>query len=399
MTIGDFITYIMLFFALIGAGDRALGCRFGPGKSFERGMEASGVLILAMIGPIALAPLIASVLAPALSPVLGKLGIDPSVVAGLLLANDSGGWPLALALAEDPEVGRLAGSVMGSTMGCAVMFAFPVGFALTPAEKRPCLAKGLAAGLVTVPLACFVSGLCFGLGLGVLLRNLAPLIVFALLFAAGLLFFERFTVKLVTVLGAVLTGILTLALAAAIVIKVLRLDVPALGTFDEGILIIGGIVIFLSGAFTLLYFLEKFLGKPLGRLGKKAGMDEASVMGLITSSVNAIPTFGMMKNMNERGAVVNAAYIVPASFLLGDHLAFQLTADPSTAAPFLVGKLVGGAAAVALAFLLTRKTGDRSAAHSAAQKTESVETPLPEALSTDSGNEKPGESPETEVRT
>ncbi|MBR5681095.1 MAG: ethanolamine utilization protein EutH, partial [Clostridia bacterium] len=124
MAVGDIITYIMLFFALIGAADRAIGCRLGPGKSFEKGIEAAGALILAMIGPIALAPLIASSLAPVLTPVFGKLGIDPSVIAGLFLANDSGGWPLALALANDAAVGRLTGSVMGSTMGCALLFAF-----------------------------------------------------------------------------------------------------------------------------------------------------------------------------------------------------------------------------------------------------------------------------------
>ena len=366
MEVGKIITYIMLFFSLIGAADRALGCRFGPGRNFEKGFEASGALILAMIGPIALAPLIGSVLAPILSPAFGKLGIDPSVIAGLFLANDSGGWPLALALADDAAVGRLTGSVMGSTMGCALMFAFPVGFALTPADKRPFLAKGLAIGLITVPLACFVSGLCFGIGPGVLLRNLLPLILLALFFAVGLLFFERVTVKIVTVMGAILTGILTVALAAAIVIKVLRLDVPALGTFDEGILIIGEIVIFLSGAFTLLWFLEKLLGKSLGRLERKAGMDEASVMGLITASVNALPTFGMMRDMNERGAVVNAAYIVPASFIIGDHLAFMLTVDATTVMPFLVGKLAGGVAAILLAFLMTRNTNGRSVRNGAA---------------------------------
>ena len=64
--------------------------------------------------------------------------------------------------------------------------------------------------------------------------------------------------------------------------------------------------------------------------------------------------FGMTKEMNDRGVVVNIAYLVPASFILGDHLAFQLTVDPTTALPFLAGKLAGGAAAVALAMLLTR---------------------------------------------
>ncbi|MBQ3860794.1 MAG: ethanolamine utilization protein EutH [Clostridia bacterium] len=355
MSVGSVITIVMLVFALIGAADRAFGCRFGPGKSFEKGFEASGALILAMIGPFALAPLIAKIAAPVLSPVCEALGIDPSVIAGLLLANDSGGWPLALALAKDPEIGRFTGSVMASTMGCAVMFAFPAGFALTPKEKRPAVAKGLAAGLVTVPLACFVSGLLFGIGIGPLLRNLLPLILFSALFAAGLLFCERITVKIVTVFGYALTAILTFALAAAMTVKVLRLDVPDLGAFDDGMLIIGEIVIFLAGAFTLLFFLEKACGKLFRRIGEKTGTDAASVLGIVTTSVNAIPVLAMTKDMNERGVVVNMAYLVPASFVIGDHLAFQLTADPSTALPFIVGKLAGGAGAIALAMFLTRE--------------------------------------------
>ncbi len=357
MNVGSIITYVMLGFALIGAADRAIGCRFGPGKAFERGFEAAGPLILAMIGPFAAAPLIARVLAPRLAPVCSALGIDPSVIAGLLIANDSGGWPLALALAQDETIGRFTGSVMGSTMGCAVMFAFPAGFAMTPKEKRPLVAKGLAVGLITVPLTCFVSGLCFRIGILPLLRNLLPLILFAGFFAVGLLFFEKVTIRIVSAIGVGLTFILTLALAAAVVIKVMGWEVEGLGTFDDGLLIIGEITIFLCGAFTLLFFLKTFCGRFFGRIGKAAGMDETSILGIITTSINAIPMFGMTKDMNDRGVVVNVAYLVPASFLLGDHLAFQLTVDPSTAVPFLVGKLAGGIAAVALAMVMTRKRG------------------------------------------
>ena len=63
---------------------------------------------------------------------------------------------------------------------------------------------------------------------------------------------------------------------------------------------------------------------------------------------------------NERGVVANAAFIVPASFVFGDHLAFMLTVDTTTAVPFLVGKLIGGAAAVILAVLTTRNSAPRS---------------------------------------
>ena len=355
MDAGKWISLFMLLFALIGAADRAVGCRFGPGKAFERGFEAAGTLILAMIGPFAIAPLIAKLLSPVVTPACRKIGLDPSLLAGLLLADDSGGWPLALALAEDPAVGRLNGSVVGSTMGCAVMFAFPVGFALTPKERKPLLAKGLAIGLCAVPVACFVGGLCLGVGIGTLIWNLVPLLIVSALFVAGLLFAERLTVKIVTAFGYVLTAILTAALAAAMVIKVMDREVPDFGTFDEGMLIIGNIVIFLAGAFTILFFLEK-LGMPLfERIGRRGGMDGASILGLITTSVNAIPMFGMTKDMNDRGLVVNAAFLVPASFMIGDHLAFQLSVDPSTGVPLIVGKLAGGIAAILLALFLTRE--------------------------------------------
>lgn len=354
MSIGDIITYIMLFFALIGAADRAIGCKFGPGKSFERGFEATGALILAMVGPIAIAPLISKYLAPVLTPVCEAVGIDPSIIAGLFLANDSGGWPLAMALAQDELVGKFAGSIVGSTMGCAIMFAFPMSFALAPKEKRPLVAKGLTIGLITIPISCFVGGLCFGIGLVKLLLNLLPLIIFAGIFIVGLTFFEKITIKVVTVMGYVITAILTVALAAAMVIKVMNWEVEDFGTFDEAMLVIGGIAIFLCGAFTLLFFLQKFFGKFFDKIGKKMGMDETSVIGMLTTAVNAIPMFGMTKDMNDRGVVVNIAFLVPASFMIGDHLAFQAAVDSSASMPLIVGKLAGGIVAVILAVMFTK---------------------------------------------
>lgn len=355
MSIGDIITYIMLAFALVGAADRAIGCKFGPGKSFEKGFEAMGPLILAMVGPMTLSPLISKYLAPVLTPVCEAIGIDPSITAGLFLANDSGCWSLAVSLANDELVGKFVGSVVGSIMGSTVMFAFPMSFALTKKEKRPLAAKGLTVGLITVPVGCFVGGLCFGLKLGVLLINLLPLIVFAGLFIVGLKFFESITVKVVTAIGYAITAVFTSALAVAVVIKVLGIKTELFGSFDDAVVVIGGIAVFLCGAFTLLFFLQKIFGKYFDRIGKKFGMDECSVMGLLTTAVNAVPMFGMTDEMNDRGVVVNIAFLVPASFMIGDHLAFQAAVDTSTVVPLLAAKLSGGILAAVLAMMITRK--------------------------------------------
>ena len=90
MEFGQIFTYVMLAFALVGALDRCFGCKFGPGKAFEDGFATMGPLVLAMIGINTVAPLLSKYLAPVLTPVCQSVGIDPSVVAGMLLANDSG---------------------------------------------------------------------------------------------------------------------------------------------------------------------------------------------------------------------------------------------------------------------------------------------------------------------
>ena len=261
---------------------------------------------------------------------------------------------MAMALAQDELVGKFVGAVVSSTMGCSIMFAFPMSFALSPKEKRPLVAKGIAIGLTTIPVSCFVGGLCFGIDIVKLLLNMLPLIVFSGIFVVGLIFFEKITIKIVTWMGYIITAVLTLALAAAMVIKVLNWEVPDFGSFDEGMVVIGGIAIFLCGAFSLLFFIQKLFGKSFAKLGEKTGMNETSILGILTTMVNAVPMFGMTKDMNDRGVVVNYAFLIPAAFIIGDHLAFQSAVDSSASVPLILSKLSGGVLAVFLSTILTK---------------------------------------------
>ena len=354
MDFGQIITYVMLFFALIGAVDRCLGCKFGPGKTFEQGFETMGSLALAMIGLNTVAPLISAYVSPVLTPLCQAVGIDPSFIAGLLLANDCGGWPLALALGQDELVAKFMGSIVGSIMGCTVTFTIPFCFSATAQEKRGSIAKGLIIGLISVPVGCFAGGLFMGINLISLILNLLPLIILSLVFIAGLKFAEKITVKIVTVFGYIITAVITVSLAIAMVIKVMGIDVPLLTPFDESLLVIGSIAIVLCGAFTMLFFVNKLFGKSFGKIGKKLGVNETSVMGIITTAVNSIPTFGMMKDMDDRGVIINTAFAVAGSFMLGDHLAYVASTDASISLPLILGKLFGGALAIILALFMTK---------------------------------------------
>ena len=75
----------------------------------------------------------------------------------------------------------------------------------------------------------------------------------------------------------------------------------------------------------------------------------------MASLANSIPMFGMVKDMDERGKIVNIAFAVPAAFVFGDHLGFTAGFAPEMIGPMIVGKLVGGVSAIAVAMWLTGK--------------------------------------------
>ena len=95
--------------------------------------------------------------------------------------------------------------------------------------------------------------------------------------------------------------------------------------------------------------ISKIFSKVFTAAGKKIGIDETSVLGLISSLANSIPTFEMADKMNAKGRMMNMAFAVSASFVFGDHLAFTMSFDKSFLWAVIAGKLISGICAVAAA--------------------------------------------------
>ena len=124
---------------------------------------------------------------------------------------------------------------------------------------------------------------------------------------------------------------------------------------EEGFATVGAIAIVLAGAFPLVYVITKLLRKPLLKLGGLLGINDTAAAGLVASLANSIATFGLVKDMDNRGKVVNIAFAVSAAFVFGDHLGFTAGFAPEMLPAMIVGKLAGGVSAVIVALLLTRK--------------------------------------------
>lgn len=356
MSFHEILIAVMAVFAVLGALDRIFGNRFGLGKEFEEGILAMGSLALAMVGIVSLAPVLAAVLKPVVVPVFGVLGADPAMFAGTILACDMGGGPLALQMTDNHDAAMLGGVLNGSMLGATLVFTIPVAMGILREEDRPAMAKGILCGIVTVPLGVLAGGIAAGFPVGMVLRNLVPIVLIAVLIALGLWRAEQAMVRGFAVFGKFVVVVVTVGLAAAIVEALTGFVIlPGMAPISEGFEVVGTIAILLAGAFPLVFLLTKLLRSPLMAVGKKLGINDAAAAGLIASLANSIATFGMVKDMNQRGKVVNIAFAVSAAFVFGDHLGFTAGFAPEMIGPMIIGKLAGGISAVAVAMFLTKK--------------------------------------------
>ena len=356
MSAHELLIAIMAIFAVFGAIDRIAGNRLGLGKEFEEGILAMGSLSMAMLGIIALAPVLAAVLRPVIVPVFSFLGADPAMFAGAILACDMGGGALAAELAGSNEAALLGGVLTGSMLGATIVFSIPVAMGILREEDRPAMAKGILCGIVTIPVGVLIGGIVAGFPMGMVLRNLIPIVLIAALIVLGLWKAEKAMVKGFAVFGKAVTAIITVGLAAAIVETLTGWTViPGLAPLSDGFETVGAIAIVLAGAFPLVYTVTKIFRKPLLKLGRLLGINDAAAAGLVATLANSIATLGMVKDMDDRGKVVNIAFAVSAAFVFGDHLGFTAGFAPEMLPSMIAGKLVGGISAAALALLLTRK--------------------------------------------
>ncbi len=352
------LEWIFGIFALLGALDRITGNHLKIGEEFEKGILSVGTLAVAMVGMITIAPTLANLLTPACSWFSQQLGIDASFLGGFV-ANDMGGASIAVSLSKTPW-SRFHGLVVAAMMGVTVCFTIPVALKMVKKEYHKDMLTGILCGVATIPLGCLASGLFMGFPVLEILLNLLPVIIVALLTCLGLIFCPEFSRKVFQGIGNVVLAIITVGLAAGIFTHLTgQVIIPGMAPVTEGFLTVSGIAMILAGVFPLIAILSRLLKKPFSWLGTKMGMNEASVVGLISSLANSIPTFTLVEKMNSRGIIINMAFVTSASFVLGDHLAFTMEFDGVAIPAMVIGKLTGGILAILVAVVVCNRSAKK----------------------------------------
>lgn len=361
MSLDQVILWLMAIGILIGALDRIGGNRFGLGEKFEEGFNAMGPLALGMIGIITLAPVISTTLGPVIFPVFRWIRADPAMFAAIL-ANDMGGYPLAMRLAQDQQAGLFAGLIVSSMLGCTLVFSIPVGLGLIEYRDRPFFVRGLLIGLITIPFGSLAGGLVAGFDPLMLLINSVPTILLSAGLIAGLIYIPGAMIRGALVFGRFIVIVITVGLAAAAFQEVTKVTlIPGMAPIMDGVIVTGQIAVVLLGTFPVLAIFVRTLDKPLTRAGRMLGMDAKGAAGVVISLANSIPVYTMIKDMNPMGKVINVAWLVPATAALGDHLGFTAGVRPDMITAVVAGKLLAGLLAIALCIPMARDLNRKGA--------------------------------------
>ena len=347
--------YVMLGFSLLGGIDKLLNNRFGLGIKFDEGFKAMGSLALTIIGIYSLSPVIAMGILPLLGPLSTWMNVDPSVFVSSILATDLGAFNTSVEIARDPAIGVFNGAILASTLGATISFTVPVAINLITEDDFQYFAKGILAGIVTVPLGMVVSGLMLKIGIMKILWNLLPVMVFSLIIAYGLIKSQEKTMFLFRWLGKLILGISTFGLILGILDFSLGIVlIEGLISLEEATILVLSISIVLSGAYPMLYFLSRGLNRVLRQVTERYDIDDFSILGLFSSLASCLPMLGVYHEMNWKGKILNAAFAVSGAYVFGGQLGYVTSVAPQAVNAFITGKLAAGVTSIFVALYLIR---------------------------------------------
>lgn len=354
MDINRIIMAVFAVGALIGGIDYIIGNKFGFGEKFQEAIELMPATAFNMVGIICIAPSIAVVLRVCIAPLYRLLNIDPSMLGGVL-ALDMGGYPLAMELAKDEMIGQYSGILVGSILGCTLVFAIPFGMGVLKDDAKKDYIIGIIIGLIAMPVGFVAGGILHGIPVLVLLYQSIPVFVLSLILIVGLICFPVQMISFFQKLTKGLKFLVKLGLVVGAIMYLLGFNSEYLTSITEGMTVVVNITLALLGSLPFAKLLQVILNKPLAILGKKLHISDTACAGILIGLVSAVPVYTMMDDMDHRSRIVVSTFLIDGMAILGAHLAYTATNAPGATGALLVCKITATIVGMTIAFIYTRK--------------------------------------------
>ena len=101
--IGNYVIYLIMFCAVIGAFASIRDDKNGLGAEFIKGIYSIGPIFIPVAGIMASIPYLSQFITAVFGPLFETIGADPAIAATTFIAVDMGGYQLADSLAQTRE--------------------------------------------------------------------------------------------------------------------------------------------------------------------------------------------------------------------------------------------------------------------------------------------------------
>lgn len=350
----NIFTAVMLVFAFIGLIDKMFGSKTRLSSSFDKGLLTMGTMTVSIIGVSCVGVAFISNHSDFILSYLSKMPFDPSVLGGMLLAADMGGFAISSQLTSDVQMLVLNGVVLSSLFGQFVTFQLPVITSATEKENLPGLLKGFMIGIIVIPVGLMVSGFLLHLRFLTIIRQMVPILVLCVILILGLMKAPKQALSIFQIV----VNLTQFLVCALFLLTILGIFIPDLAYADmdsvqEISVIVLKSTIIICGSMVLCESILKFFRAKLQKLALKLGTNEISIVAMLLNCATSLAILPLLGKMDDKGRMLNAAFSVSGAYFLGGQLGFvSSVASPSTVTVYLAAKVLCGFASMALVHVL-----------------------------------------------
>lgn len=344
------LVLLMLLFFVLGAVDRMFGGRLGMAAGLERGMSQMGAFAISIVGFYCIGVSVIQNHIDSIRTAASGMPFDLSLIPGFLLGPDMGGFPMAVEMARQPEIGLMSGLLLSSSIGCLLSFHLPVALSVIDGKDVPYMMRGMIPGILAVPVGVAVGGVWLGIPAGVLMLQMVPVLILCVILIVGFWLWPGAMEKILGGFGTFIRA-LSMFLFALVVVGLFYepLKIAEDSLVAEAVTIVVKIIVIVCGAQVLSDLIVKYASGILEKCAGVLGTNVVSVMGLLLGLVSGAAALPFYSEMDTRGKIMNSAFGVMGAYVLGGQMAFIAgVTDGKNVGIYIVGKLLGGILAVLL---------------------------------------------------
>lgn len=352
---------IMLVFALIGFVDKTFHLKWGLELTFDKGLSTMGSLAVSIIGIYCVGITFVQQNIDVFTKLNDYLFFDSSVLIGMLLCPDTGGYPIISQICTNPDIIIFSGVLLTSILGQTISFQLPIFLAFLDQKEINNLMRGFIVGIIMVPIGLLASYFFIDIPFQTLIINLLPILLICIVIAVSIIKAPRLTVKVFSGFAS----FIKLLSYIMFFIVILGLYIPSLSYVDyalveESTVMILKMIIIICGSMVLSEMILKFGSRYIEAIAHKLQINKESVVGFILNCASSLAMLPLYSKMDTKGKLINAAFSVSGAYIFGGQLGFISSVAGEYVTVYVFVKLLCGVLSVLCISLMYRKVGEEN---------------------------------------